>query len=443
MFIFRIVAAFIIFLAPVGALAAEPNSPGVVISEVQTGSGDSGSHEFVELYNPTASPISVDGWMVEYKSASSTGSWTKKATLAGTIPALGFYLIAPVAYLPASDAEWTSGLASSGGNIRLKSSDDTVIDQLGYGTTANAAEASPATAPAVGEGLERLPGFKNEEGGNAIDTGDNLADFVVRPVSNPQSTASAIEVPDEILEVPAEEMEAEVPAADPVIYPKVLITELLIDPQSPLTDAEDEFIELFNPGSESVTITGYTFRAGTNFNDEYVLPETTIEPGEYRAFYSINTHLSLVNAGGAVQIIDPTGAVVDQTEVYPQVEPGLAWALTDGSWDWTLQTTPAAANVFVAPLVAESAAKASTKKPAAKKTAAPKKATAKKAAAAKKPKDTKVKAAATSKAAAPQPKNFQPANGLIALLIGLTITYAIYEFRYDIQNLYRRARSHN
>lgn len=445
MYYVKLLLAFVLIFSPTMVFAEISVSPHTLISEFQTGSVSSPSHEFVELYNPTEAAISVEGWVVEYKSATSVdtlSAWTKKATLSGTLPSHGFYLIAPKSYLSAANAEWSVGMASPGGNIRLRSSEGTTLDQVGYGVAANAAETNPASAPAAGQSLERLPGAGNETGGNAVDTNNNVADFIIREVPAPQNTASSAEIPGAVNEVPVD-APGELPV-EPTVYPKITITELLIDPQAPLTDAEDEFIEIYNPATEAAVISGYTLRAGTGFKDLYVLPETIIGGGEYLALFSRDTKLSLVNTGGAVQILDPTGVIIDQTDAYPDAEPGLTWALVDGSWDWTLQSTPASANVYVAPLVA---APTATKKLAASKKAAvtkvPKKATSKKVAAAKKPKTTKVKAAATSKPAPPMAKNFQPANWLIALLIGLTISYAIYEFRYDIQNIYRRARGHS
>ncbi len=54
-----------------GSLAQTANH--IVISEVYGGGGNSGAtwkNDFIELYNPTDSIITVDGWSVQYSSAS-------------------------------------------------------------------------------------------------------------------------------------------------------------------------------------------------------------------------------------------------------------------------------------------------------------------------------------------------------------------------------------
>src|SRR5215813_8904412 len=69
-------------------------SPDIVISQLYGGGGNSGgqfTHDFVELFNRSASSVSVTGWSVQYASASGN-SWAK-ANLSGTIPPGGYYLV--------------------------------------------------------------------------------------------------------------------------------------------------------------------------------------------------------------------------------------------------------------------------------------------------------------------------------------------------------------
>src|SRR5258708_15990363 len=69
-------------------------SQGVVISEVYGGGGNSGAtykNDFIELYNPTSSPVSLSGWSVQYTSAAGT-TWLV-TNLSGSIAAHSYYLI--------------------------------------------------------------------------------------------------------------------------------------------------------------------------------------------------------------------------------------------------------------------------------------------------------------------------------------------------------------
>src|SRR5215471_18475622 len=50
----------------------------VVISQVYGGGGNTGStwkNDFIELFNPTAAPISLSGYSVQYGSATGTSTW--------------------------------------------------------------------------------------------------------------------------------------------------------------------------------------------------------------------------------------------------------------------------------------------------------------------------------------------------------------------------------
>ncbi|HEY1585064.1 MAG TPA: hypothetical protein VGH63_05200, partial [Polyangia bacterium] len=46
----------------------------LVINEVQTGTTQTGTEEFVEIYNPCAGTITVDGWKLAYRAATNTSS---------------------------------------------------------------------------------------------------------------------------------------------------------------------------------------------------------------------------------------------------------------------------------------------------------------------------------------------------------------------------------
>ena len=70
-------------------------SSGVVISQVYGGGGNAGStftNDFIELHNRGTSPVSLNGWSVQYNSAAGTSAW-QVTNLSGSIPAGGYYLV--------------------------------------------------------------------------------------------------------------------------------------------------------------------------------------------------------------------------------------------------------------------------------------------------------------------------------------------------------------
>lgn len=403
---------------------ARAASTTIVISQLQTGTQASASQEFIELQNRQDQAVDLAGWKLQYKSATSTdqaSSWGTKAALEGVIPAKGFFLIAPKAYLENADFDLSPGLASGGGQVRLLDSNGQEVDRLGWGN-ANAAEGQAAPAPDAGQSLQRPDG----------DSDDNSVDFKIQPVPEPHSSqdpTSASQSP---------EQDPEIPPATAPTAPSVSITELLVDPASPLTDANDEFIELHNDDSQPADLGGYLLKSGSDFHDSYTLPAPFIlEPGEFKAVYSSQSHLSLTNSGGAAELVAPDGTVIDSSLDYDQAPTGQSWALFPDGWAWTIQQTPGRPNIYVAPVLPAETAAAVKPKTTTKKTTTTKSAAKPKAAAAK---STKTLAAKSNFDGQDAPSTKSSGKWLLIALGGLTIGYAIYEFRYDLLNYYYLAR---
>lgn len=367
-FWFAIIVLVGLFIQPA---RADSTTNHIVISEVQTGSASSASQEFVELYNPTDQPVALDGWKVEYRPASATSTWSNHtgAGLVGSIPADGYYLIAPTAYLPAADAAFSSGLAQGGGSLRLVDSTAKVVDLLGWGNAVEF-ETKAAPAPAAGQSLERLPGTTNETGGNWVDSDNNQADFLIRTSADPQNSASPLEIPG-IGNAVAVSSTPTNPSQPGLITTSddspLVINELFVDPAAPLTDSKDEFIELYNPGSSAINLTGFQLKTGTNFHDSYTLPAATIAPGGYQVYYSSQTKLSLTNTGGAAELLDAKSNLVDESATYDGSLTGLSFSRFGDDWQWSTTLTPGASNVLTAPSATADAATKPSKVSTAKK----------------------------------------------------------------------------
>lgn len=172
---------------------ANPAGTGLVISEAYGGGGNSGAtltNDFVEIYNPTAQPVDVDGWSIQYRSAG--GSAAPQVTeLSGEVPAGGFYLVQQAAGnagtdpLPGADATGTIAMGGSGFQVWLADTttpltppagDVTaapvagVVDFLGSSSGAVSYEGSgPAPAPSNTTSVARSA--------TGADTDVNAADF--------------------------------------------------------------------------------------------------------------------------------------------------------------------------------------------------------------------------------------------------------------------------
>jgi len=174
-------------------------SQNLVISEVYGGGGNSGAtykNDFIELYNPTATSISLTGWSVQYTSASGT-SW-QVTNLTGSITAGSFYLIQEAVgsggtmNLPTPDAIGTINLSGTNGKVALVSSTSaltgscplSVIDVVGYGSS-NCYEGS-ATTPALTNTISATRKI------TCVDTNNNASDFKSASPNPQNSTAPSL-----------------------------------------------------------------------------------------------------------------------------------------------------------------------------------------------------------------------------------------------------------
>lgn len=170
----------------------------LVVSEVTTG-GVSASDEFIEIYNPTAAALRLEGLEVVYVTATGATITRKASWAAGAAVVLpgAHLLVANEAGIFASlaDVTYANGLSATGGSVALRIEGAALaIDAVGWGTAASTwLETRPATAPAASSSLERLPGGA---AGSTQDTDDNLVDFAAQSIPDPQNSASeAVPVP--------------------------------------------------------------------------------------------------------------------------------------------------------------------------------------------------------------------------------------------------------
>lgn len=179
----------------------------LLISEVKSRGVNGAADEFIELFNPTAAPITLsNAWSIEGRSSTAT-SYTSRWTGTGmTIPAFGHFLIGGSAYVssPGVDESLAAGITDAS-SLRLVQSSVT-IDAVCYAFDATIAAVFTNDATYTCEGppmaqnphdntnstntdssIERKPGGSN---GNCTDTDQSAADFAVTAPSTPQSSQS-------------------------------------------------------------------------------------------------------------------------------------------------------------------------------------------------------------------------------------------------------------
>lgn|GEM_PF-745874 len=197
-------------------------------------------------------------------------------------------------------------------------------------------------------------------------------------------------------------------------YAPLTISEILPNPKSPQTDAENEFIEIYNPNSKAVKLAGYILLTGMQDNHRYTFKNGSIGPGSYIAFYSSTTHLTLSNNEGRAKLLAPNNSQIDATGDYVKAPDGQSWIYAAGKWQWSTTPTPGKPNIFVASTT-NSANNTSANRSSA--------------------------ANGQANAAGRSENKSNPLHPLILAGIGGTVLlYALYEYRHDLANQFYRLR---
>lgn len=205
------------------------------------------------------------------------------------------------------------------------------------------------------------------------------------------------------------------------------ISEVLPNPAPPQTDADDEFIELYNSNEKEFDLSGFILQAGTTSLRKYTFPEgTKIGPKKFTAYFSTDTGLNLSNNGSRVSLLDPNNNLLSQTDNYTAAKDGYSWVSLDGLWQWTTTPTPAAVNIVTAPEASKSSK--------SKSSAAAKSNT--------KGTKTSVNSPTVSANNPSNDKSKPPALHPLVLVGvgGAALLYALYEYRHDLANQLHRLR---
>src|SRR6266508_2610136 len=201
-------------------LAASPAaavSTSIVVSQVYGGGGNTGApftHDFIELFNRGTSPASVDGWSLQYTSATGTGNFGDATNLITPLPtttlAPGQYLLvqeatnaAVGAPLPTPDVTDATpiAMAATGGKVALVNTTAPlgcngsstpcppaalaqIVDLVGYGGANFFEGAGPTPAPSNTTSVVR-------GAGGCTETDNNTADFTAT-APNPRNTATPL-----------------------------------------------------------------------------------------------------------------------------------------------------------------------------------------------------------------------------------------------------------
>ena len=183
-----------------------PAVPGsILVSQLYGGGGNAGAtltNDFIELKNPGMSPVSLNGWSVQYGAATGT-SWQVTPLGNITLQPGQYYLIqeasggAAGASMPTPDTTGSINMSATAGKVALVNNitaltvgcptTSHIVDFVGYGSTANCFEGSgPTPAPSATNAVLRA-------GNGCTDSNNNAADFATG-APNPRNTATTASV---------------------------------------------------------------------------------------------------------------------------------------------------------------------------------------------------------------------------------------------------------
>lgn len=472
------------------ATTPAPSSAGitpVLITELQTGGAAAGD-EFVELHNQSTEAVDVTGWQIRYRNAASQTASTLVATIGSHVMAPGSYLLlhSPTVPVPADVPEqaYTAKLAATDKAVGLFAPDTTtcqatVQDAVAWGiSTAGEGSAVPVTGD-TGDGVlyrySDVTGTYSDTNSNAYDFGRiaaatalptpgaanqqllpassivgqggvsalppvavqgcSLPDAKPKPPLDSPTVPATDTPPPSVVEAPeaAASNAPSMPARNNGLFAPQ-ISEILPNPAKPQTDANDEFVELYNPNTEPFELSGFVLEVGAASKKRYTFPAGTLLPGkQFQAFYAKDTNLTLSNTQGQVWLLDPLQRTIGQSDAYAAAKDGQAWLFAASKWQWTTMPTPGKLNIVKAPAAKKAAATASDKSSTTGSVRA--------AATTQGGSATGGGAQATDQPAAADGEGFNPLHpGVLAITGVVAVLYALYEYRRDLANKFYQFR---
>lgn len=413
------------------------NIPSLTISQLKITSSDG---QFVRLYNQSDQTLDMTRFRLEYFNhydlSKSTSS--RSIALSGTVPPHGYYLISdsvePLCYQQVVNAS-SLGFSSTAGIVQISGQSQLAVGGAVQPVLHDAVSWSKTAAA----GAQTLPTITN---GSLLRT-DGLDWLAVRPddadACRIVAIGSSIELMLSANLLPGEPPSSVTLGGDVSSQTEVVaknnglrapsITELLPNPTGTGNDAVEEFIELHNSNTTSFDLSGYVLQTGATTMRSYTFPEgSMLAPQSFKAWYAATTKLSLSNTTSHARLLDPSGAIIAQTDVYSGAKDGHAWALGQGKWQWTTVLTPGTTNVIQAP--------AATKKSSSKTTVKNNKA------AASLNKASTRTTPSTNGALVEEPAATPVHIRTLALVGAAALLYGAYEYRQDMANRIYQLRSY-
>lgn len=328
----------------------------VVISKVMADDATSADSEVIEINNISNSDVDITGWSIFY--IASTNNMSKLLTISTSdlkhrvlLPAGASESFISVKYSekhPSSDnylsaTKFNGGIASSSAGLELRDNKGLAVDTVRWGAWSPDIDATPAPSLAKQNGnywyLKRVNS----------DTDNNQSDFVLLSQAGMNiSYGNLYEVVDLCTNLPGIQIEVpdDMELSGDACVPKLMIADLSLSellPNPSGVDTGNEWLEVYNNSDFEVRLDDYYLSIG---GKKVVFPTgSEVKAREYKVFS--DTELGVVFAnkiGLSINLLARTNQLIDTMPSYVDAPVDMAWAIVDGSWQYTNQPTPGGSN---------------------------------------------------------------------------------------------------
>lgn len=260
----------------------------IFIQEVQT-RGAAENDEFIELKNSSATPLDISGWQLRRKTSGGSVSSIKVFEKNTLIPPHGIFLWANSKgiFATIADVSTSSSSLADNNSIALYSASGTtgqLIDSLVWGTG--------APFDTVNLPKENIPK-------NTSLTRNADGSWQITSPSTPENSLGQF--------LP---MEPAPPLPLPGVKESVLIYELLPRPD----EGQEEFVELYNPGTGTIDISHWTLRDASK-TGKFIIPEKTLlQSKQFLVYPRSILGLALNDSDEILSLFDTTDTLIHRVE---------------------------------------------------------------------------------------------------------------------------------
>jgi hypothetical protein len=323
-------------------------SANVVLTQIQAGGVGASVEEMIVLYNNSPDEVNISDWCLRNKSNASFACFSHPDGYAVYLPAYSFATVASHPLATSINFSEFSILYTptnqSSGNIVGGSDTISLFDETGA-----VVDSHSWTTSLIG-GMLFARTLSPHSPIDYLDT-DQVSDWHIESPSF---------IPDD---------QTELREGDPDACPNIdgyqsIVSEGLeigpdggcheklyslrlweILPNASGSDSGKEFIEIYNPNDRSIDLSRYELLIGQDLENTYVFPTGSSIPAfSYLSFTNTELGFSLLNSSSRVQFRGD-GEIVDESPAYQDPDEDTAWAIVDGSWQYTNRLTPGQENL--------------------------------------------------------------------------------------------------